>query len=88
MILFYTYPLLFLFLIDDLYKGKLTDSDINITFEIINYRYMKNLPIIISSEFTVEKLLYFDEIIGSKILEMCKNFTVEIHGKENNYRLR
>ncbi|EFG88380.1 hypothetical protein CLCAR_1955 [Clostridium carboxidivorans P7] len=38
----------------------------NITFKIINYRYMKNLPIIISSEFTVEKLLYFDESIGSK----------------------
>ncbi|AWI07742.1 ATP-binding protein [Clostridium drakei] len=75
-------------IIDDLYKGKLTDSDINITFEIINYRYMKNLPIIISSEFTVEKLLYFDESIGSRILEMCKNFIVEIHGKENNYRLR
>ncbi|WP_029163063.1 ATP-binding protein [Clostridium scatologenes] len=75
-------------IIDDLYKGKLTDSDINITFEIINYRYMKNLPIIISSEFTVEKLLYFDESIGSRILEMCKNFTVEIHGKENNYRLK
>ncbi|EET88912.1 conserved hypothetical protein [Clostridium carboxidivorans P7] len=75
-------------IIDDLYKGKLTEADINITFEIINYRYMKNLPIIISSEFTVEKLLYFDESIGSRILEMCKNFTVEIHGKENNYRLK
>ncbi|AWI07810.1 ATP-binding protein [Clostridium drakei] len=75
-------------IIDDLYKGKLTESDINITFEIINYRYMKNLPIIISSEFTIEKLLSFDESIGSRILEMCKNFTVEIRGKENNYRLK
>jgi DNA replication protein DnaC len=82
---FKTAPVL---IIDDLYKGKLTESDINITFEIINYRYMKNLPMIISSEFTIEKLLYFDEGIGSRILEMCKNFIVEIQGKENNYRLR
>ncbi len=75
-------------IIDDLYKGKLTEADINITFEIINYRYMKNLPIIVSSEYTIEKLLYFDEGIGSRIIEMCKNFTVEIRGKENNYRLK
>lgn len=56
-------------------------------FDIDIYN-MKNLPIIISSEFTIEKLLSFDESIGSRILEMCKNFTVEIHGKENNYRLK
>jgi DNA replication protein DnaC len=75
-------------IIDDLFKGKLTESDINITFEILNYRYMKNLPIIVSSEFTIEKLLNFDEGIGSRIVEMCKDFTVEMQGRENNYRLK
>lgn len=75
-------------LIDDLFKGKVTESDINIMFEIINYRYLNYLPIIISSEFTAEKLLDFDEAVGSRILEMCKDYTVEIRGKENNYRLR
>jgi DNA replication protein DnaC len=74
-------------LIDDLFKGKITESDINIMFEIVNHRYLKNMPIIISSEFPAEKLLDFDEAIGSRILEMCRNYTVEITGRENNYRL-
>lgn len=75
-------------LIDNLYKGKITESDINIMFELINYRYLNYLPLIISTEFTVDKLLDFDEAIGSRIFEMSKNYLVEIEGKENNYRLR
>lgn len=75
-------------LIDDLFKGKVTESDINIMFEIVNYRYMNNSPIIVSSEFTVDKLLDFDEAVGSRILQMCKNYTVEIVGKDSNYRLK
>ena len=76
-------------LIDDLFKGKINESDINIIFEIINYRYMNCLPIIVSTEFTVDKLLSFDEGTGSKIYEMCKSYVVEIEKKkENNYRLR
>jgi hypothetical protein len=43
---------------------------------------------IVSSEYSKEKLLNFDEGIGSRIIEMCKNFTVEMQGRENNYRLR
>ena len=57
-------------------------------FEIVNYRYLNNLPLIISTEFTVDRLLDFDEAIGSRIFEMSKNYLVEIEGKENNYRLR
>jgi hypothetical protein len=57
-------------------------------FEIVNYRYMNNLPIVVSSEFTAERLLYFDEDIGSRIIEMCKDYVVEIQGKENNYRVK
>jgi DNA replication protein DnaC len=75
-------------LLDDLYKGKINETDINIMFELINYRYLNHLPIIVSTEFTVEKLLSFDEAIGSRIYEMAKNFIVEIEGTENNYRLR
>jgi DNA replication protein DnaC len=82
------YRLAEVLIIDDLFKGKINDSDINIMFEIVNYRYMNNLPIIVSSEFTAERLLYFDEGIGSRIIEMCKDYMVEIEGKENNYRVR
>lgn len=75
-------------LLDDLYKGKVTDSDINIMFELINYRYLNHLPMIISTEYTVERLLSFDEAIGSRIYEMSKDFIVQIEGIDNNYRLR
>lgn len=74
-------------LLDDLYKGKITESDANIMFEIINYRYLKGLPIIVSSEFTVDGLLDFDEAIGSRIIEMCKGRIIEFNDPELNYRL-
>lgn len=76
-------------LIDDLYKGKINETDVNIMFEIINYRYVNHLPIIVSSEFNINSILKFDESIGSRIYEMCKNYIVEIEkDMKNNYRLR
>jgi DNA replication protein DnaC len=74
-------------LIDDLYKGKTTDSDRNIMFEIINYRYLKSSPIIVSSELTVDAIIDIDEAIGSRIVEMCKGHIFEFSGQELNYRL-
>ena len=82
------YQLAEILLIDDLFKGKVNETDINIMFEIINHRYINKLPIIVSSEYLVEEMLSFDEAIGSRIYEMSKGFIVEIRGKENNYRLR
>ena len=84
-------------LIDDLFKGDfnrfqgketMNESSVRIIFEIINYRYLNNLPIIISCEYNADKRLDADEAIGSRIIEMTKNYLVEIEGKENNYRLR
>lgn len=73
--------------IDDLLKGKITESDINIMYEIINYRYMNNLPLIISTEKSLNELLGFDEAIGSRIIEMCRGNIVQLQGQELNYRL-
>lgn len=73
--------------IDDLLKGKITESDVNIMYEIVNYRYMNNLPIIISTEKSLEQILDFDEAIGSRILEMCRGNIVILQGRELNYRL-
>jgi DNA replication protein DnaC len=75
-------------LIDDLYKGKTTESDINLVYEIINHRYLKGMPIILSCEHDMDKLLEFDEAIGSRIAEMCKGRIVEFEGIELNDRLR
>lgn len=74
--------------IDDLFKGKITESDINIMYEIINYRYLERLPMIISTEMIPEKLLDLDEAVGGRILEMCKGNTVVFDNSTQNYRLR
>lgn len=84
-------------LIDDLYKGainefqgkkSLNNADRKIVFEVINHRYFKDKPIIVSSECSLANLIDLDEAIGSRILEMCKPFIVQVEGIENNYRLR
>ena len=83
------YQLCEVLLIDDLFKGKINDTDINIVFVIINYRYLNFLPIIVSSEFSIDKLLAFDEGVGSRIYEMAKDYVVEIEKDiSNNYRLK
>ena len=74
-------------LIDDLFKGNVTKSDINIMFEIINYRYFNNLPMIISSEKGFNELIEIDEAVGSRIIEMSKNYLVTLKGKKLNYRI-
>lgn len=73
--------------IDDLLKGKVTEADINLLYEIVNYRYLNKLPMIISTEKTKAELIEFDEAIASRIIEMSKGNIIELIGKELNYRL-
>lgn len=76
-------------LIDDLFKGKVTSYDINIIFEIVNYRYLNHLPLIVSTEHNPEELLNFDEACSSRICEMCRSFSIFIpKNRKNNYRMK
>lgn len=77
--------------IDDMWKGseKPTQFETKQAFAIINYRYLNNLPVMISSERSFAEMCSFDEAVGSRIKEMCKGHTVTIKGGiELNYRLR
>lgn len=74
--------------IDDLLKGKVNETDINIMYEIINHRYLQRLPVIISTEKTIEQLLEFDEAIGSRLIEMSKGYIITFDSSVPNYRLR
>ena len=76
--------------IDDLFKGRATPTPFVVEqiFAIVNYRYMNNLPILISSERLIEDMIAIDEAIGSRIYEMTKDFRVELSGSGLNYRLR
>lgn len=87
--------------IDDLFKtGKddkgnpqrPTPADINIAFEILNFRYNNpKLVTIISSECRVTDILDIDEAIGGRIAEKASNAGYGINIKPDtskNYRLR
>lgn len=80
--------------IDDFFKtekGKRpTTADINIAFELLNYRYNnRNLITIISSEKTIGELLDIDEGTGSRIKQRCADNYSEVKEDINrNYRLR
>ena len=73
--------------IDDFLKGKITEADVNIVYEIVNYRYNNKLPVIISTEKTLDDLINFDEAIGSRLIEMCSGHIIVFSGKKLNYRL-
>lgn len=83
--------------IDDLFKtGKAVDNsaqrptnaDINVAFEIINYRYNNpGLLTIISSELSEDELLDIDEAIGGRIYELAKSITIG-KSRDRNYRIK
>ncbi len=84
--------------IDDLFKtgrdrqtGEAAprEADINLAFEIINSRYMKNKITVISSEYSLEKITEFDEATGGRIKERCGDYHVSIAPDKNkNYRFK
>lgn len=76
-----------LLFIDDLFKGTETDADKSLMYDIINFRYLKRLPIIVSTEKLPSDLIKVDEALGSRIIEMCKGYTAMFKNSQN-YRLR
>jgi len=78
--------------IDDLFKtgsgASPTSGDVNLAFEIINARYVRNLPTVISSERTLREILDVDEAIGGRIYECARGFCLNVsHSKDKNRRL-
>ena len=74
-------------LIDDLFKGKVTESDINIMFELLNFRYFNKLPVIVSCEKSIDEIMNIDEAIGSRLYEMSCGYVASFSGKRLNYRM-
>jgi hypothetical protein len=83
--------------IDDMFKTgkapdgsnlKITGGDVNVAFEIINYRYNNpSLLTIISSELSEDDLLEIDEATGGRIYERAKAFTIG-KSRDRNYRIK
>ncbi|MFW5438832.1 ATP-binding protein [Paenibacillus apiarius] len=76
---------------DDVFKGRTepTPFQLEQLFAIVNYRYLENLPLMISSERSFAQMCGIDEAVGSRLREMAKGHTVTLAGgMELNYRLR
>lgn len=78
--------------IDDLFKptkddfGKVknpTAADVKLAFEIINYRYINQLPTIISSEWAIGALADIDEATASRIAERCGEYQIIVDRDRN-----
>ena len=85
--------------IDDLFKSSLQNyyntesinaNDFREIFKIINYRYNKNLPILLNSEITFDRLIDLDEALAGRLNEMCKReYIISVRKDKNkNYRLK
>lgn len=80
--------------IDDFLYSKdsqsLSNADIGIGFEIINYRYgQKDKPTIISSEKSIKEILSLQQGLGSRIYQKSNGYCLTIEADANkNYRLR
>ena len=80
--------------IDDLFKplpGQTapTAADIRLAYDIINYRYVNKLPMIISCEKYIMELLEIDEATISRLYERAKGFNVNVgRAPGRNYRMK
>lgn len=77
--------------IDDLFKGgeKPTNGDINLAFELLNYRTVSGGITIISSEYTLKGIIELDMAIGGRICEMAEKYLLNLPKDLNkNYRLK
>lgn len=77
-------------IIDDLFNVKPSDADIKLARTILDYRYVNNLPTIITCEYMLGDLNEWDDAITGRIAEMCRNSTLiqVAPSKVRNYRLR
>lgn len=75
--------------IDDLFKGINNTFHIDVLFELINHRYNSERVTIFSSEFLINDILEINQALGSRIIEMCDMYLVEINKDINkNYRYK
>lgn len=67
-----------------------TTADINLAFEILNYRSANKLTTLLSSERTIGEVIALDEAVGSRIVELTKPDYYLVVSKDinKNYRLK
>ena len=76
--------------IDDLFKGKVTDADVQACYDLLNFRYNDaRLTTILSSELSLKEIGEIDGAIAGRIRERCgKNFVTVAPDPAKNWRLK
>ena len=78
--------------IDDFFKTQqgqnVTQADVNLAFELINWRYVQNKLTIFSSERFAQDLMNIDEAVGSRICEKAGTKIAIKADPSRNYRLK
>lgn len=69
--------------LDDLLKGQTSEVDRKYIYEIINYRYMTEKSIIVSTEKSLNELMDYDAAITSRIIEMCGKNIIDFKNVPN-----
>lgn len=73
--------------IDDLFKGRVTDGDVNLAFSLINARYnARGKRTIISTELPLKDISGIDGAVGSRIYERAKGFILFAPKEAKNWR--
>lgn len=77
--------------IDDLFKGggnAISNADLRLAFELLDYRYLKGLQTVVSSEFSFDNILHADEAIAGRIREKAGQYLLHVKKDSNkNQRL-
>lgn len=70
--------------IDDLFMQKdgicekITDADVKLAFELVDYRVRNKLITVISTNFLIDKIIDINEPLGSRIFDMSRGFCINI----------
>lgn len=64
--------------IDDLFKGKPSDADINVLYEVINDRYTKRLGTVITTELSINQINDIEPSIAGRLVEYAEGYIVQM----------
>lgn len=73
--------------VDDLFKGTVSDADLNLAFALINARYNRSsCRTIFSSELPIVKIREYDEAIGGRIWQRAKDYILNAPRDAKDWR--
>lgn len=81
--------------LDDLFKAKngqmqdISNADIKLAFELLDYRCRNQMLTVLSTEWTTAQLVEIDEAIAGRIIHMARGYTICVKkDRSKNYRLK